>query len=81
VPVNEILFGCTSLSNMIREGGTHKISSLIESSRGEGMQLMDDAIFSRLEDGLVSRGEALRYAVDKTRFEAFEDQHRTVKGN
>ncbi len=80
VPVNEILFGCTSLSNMIREGGTHKISSLIESSRGEGMQLMDDSIFSRLEDGLITRGEALRYGIDKNRFESFVEGHRTIQG-
>ncbi len=65
---------------MIREGGTHKIASLIESSRGDGMQLMDDSIFSRLEDGLITRGEALRYASDKARFESFTEGHRTIQG-
>ena len=69
VPVNEILMGSPGLANIIREGNIHKISTYIESGRGEGMQLMDDSIMERLKAGLVSPNEAYMKAIDKSRFE------------
>jgi twitching motility protein PilT len=70
VPVNEILIGSPGLSNIIREGAVHKIVTYIEGGRGEGMQLMDDAIMARLKDGLVTPQEAYMKSHDKSRFEA-----------
>ena len=70
VPVNEILIGSPALSNIIREGAVHKIVTYIEGGRGEGMQLMDDSIMARLEDGLITPAEAYMKAQDKSRFEA-----------
>ena len=70
VPVNEILVGSPGLSNIIREGAVHKIVTYIEGGRGEGMQLMDDAIMARLKDGLVTPQEAYMKAHDKSRFES-----------
>jgi twitching motility protein PilT len=71
VPVNEILIGSPGLSNIIREGAVHKIVTYIEGGRGEGMQLMDDSIMSRLKEGLVTPHEAYMKAFDKSRFEAY----------
>lgn len=67
--VNEILIGSPALSNIIREGNIHKIPSYIEANRGEGMQLMDDSIMSKLKEGIVSPNEAYMKAIDKKRFE------------
>ncbi len=69
VPVNEVLIGSPALSAIIREGAIHKVISYIESGRGEGMQLMDDAILARLKAGDVSPNEAYLKAADKSRFE------------
>ena len=69
VPVNEILIGSSALSAIIREGAVHKIVTYIEGNRGEGMQLMDDSIMSRLKDGLCTPNEAYMKALDKSRFE------------
>ncbi len=69
VPVNEILIGSPGLSNIIREGAVHKIVTYIEGGRGEGMQLMDDAIMARLKAGEVTPQEAYMKAADKSRFE------------
>jgi twitching motility protein PilT len=69
VPVNEVMLGSPALSAIIREGAIHKIASYIEGMRGEGMQLMDDSIMSRLKDGLISPNEAYMKALDKSRFE------------
>jgi twitching motility protein PilT len=69
VPVNEILFGSFSLSNIIREGNVPKIISLIESGRGEGMQLMDDSILQRYKEKAISAETAYLFAFQKARFE------------
>ena len=69
VPVNEILFGSLALSNLIREGSVHKIASVIEGGRGEGMQLMDDAIMARLRTGEITAREAYMKSIDKRRFQ------------
>jgi twitching motility protein PilT len=68
VPVNEILMGSTGLGNNIREGSIAKIVSLIETGRGEGMQLMDDSILQRYNDGLISGETAYLFAHQKQRF-------------
>ncbi|MEM7260657.1 MAG: type IV pilus twitching motility protein PilT [Planctomycetota bacterium] len=69
VPVNEVLFPSSGLSNIIREGAVNKIVSTIEGGRGEGMQLMDDSIMEQLKAGLVSPEQALLFAHDKNRFQ------------
>ena len=70
-PVNEILTGSFALSSIIREGSVAKIVSLIEGGRGQGMQLMDDAIKQRLDEGKISGEIAHLYASQKQRFERF----------
>ncbi|MBI5367258.1 MAG: type IV pilus twitching motility protein PilT [Planctomycetes bacterium] len=71
VPANEVLLGSQGLANLIREGGTHKIPSIIESGRGEGMLLMDDSLLQRVEAKQVTPAEAYGYALDKARFEPY----------
>jgi twitching motility protein PilT len=69
VVVNEILLGSFGLGNIIREGNIPKIVSLLESGRGEGMQLMDDAIMARFREGSINAQTAHLYAFQKSRFE------------
>jgi twitching motility protein PilT len=69
VPVNEVLMGSFGLGNIIREGSVGKVVSLIESGRGEGMQLMDDSILQRYKDGLISADTAYLVAQQKQRFQ------------
>ncbi|RME70043.1 MAG: type IV pilus twitching motility protein PilT [Planctomycetota bacterium] len=71
VPANEILLGSPALGNIIREGAVAKINQYIESGRGEGMQLMDDAIMGHLMDGTITGEEAYLKAFDKSRFERY----------
>ncbi len=71
VPVNEILTGSFALRSIIREGSVAKIVSLIESGRGSGMQLMDDAIWKALQAGQISGEIAHLFAAQKQRFERF----------
>ena len=69
VPVNEILMGSFGLGNIIREGNIGKIVSVIEGGRGEGMQLMDDSILLRYNEGSISAETAYLFANQKQRFQ------------
>jgi twitching motility protein PilT len=69
VPVNEILMGSFGVGNIIREGNVAKIVSVIEGGRGEGMQLMDDSILQRYNEGSISAETAYLFANQKQRFQ------------
>src|SRR5262245_16688111 len=70
VAANEILLRTQGLPNLIREGNTPMIQSLIQSGRKEGMQTLDDALFALVQAGRIDPREAYRKAADKARFEA-----------
>ena len=70
VAANEILVRTPGLPNLIREGNTAMINSLIQSGRKDGMQTMDDALFALIQAGRVDPREAYRKATDKARFES-----------
>ncbi len=69
--VNEILVVNTAVSAIIREGATQKLQDVIIGGKGEGMQFMDDAIWSVMQQGMVSPVEAYMKAIDKNRFRMF----------
>ncbi len=71
VAVNEILFATPAVSAIIREGATQKLADVIVGGKGMGMQFMDDAIWQKLQQGLVSPQEAYMKAIDKARFKNF----------
>jgi twitching motility protein PilT len=76
--VNEILVGNAAVSAIIREGATQKLQDVIVSGKGQGMQFMDDAIWSLLQQEIVSPHEAFMKAIDKNRFKKFlppEEEH------
>ncbi len=71
VAVNEILIRTQGLSNLIREGNTTMIASMIQSGRREGMQGMDDALYALAKEGRISGEDATMKATNKKRFEEF----------
>jgi twitching motility protein PilT len=70
VAANEILLRTQGLPNLIREGNTPMINSVIQSGRKDGMQTMDDSLFSLVQAGRIDPREAYRKAADKARFES-----------
>jgi twitching motility protein PilT len=68
--VNEILLKTPGLANVIREGNTPMIISIIQSGRNQGMQLMDDALMALVEQKRISPHEAYMKASNKAKFEA-----------
>ena len=67
--VHEILLKSTGLANVIREGNTPMLNSLIQSGKSQGMQSMDDALFAAVESGQVRAVDAHMKATEKARFE------------
>ncbi len=65
----EILAVTPAVSNLIREGKTFQIPSIIQTGRAQGMQLMDQAIQDLLAEGRISREEAYKYATNKSLFQ------------
>ncbi|MCI8364666.1 MAG: type IV pilus twitching motility protein PilT [Eubacterium sp.] len=62
----EILHANSAIRALIREGKSHQIPSVIQTSRKSGMITMDDSIFDLYTEGRVSRDEAITFAQDKT---------------
>jgi len=65
----EIMLGNAAIGNLIREGKTFQIPSMIQTARNEGMQLMDTHLMELLNTGKITAGEAYRCAADKKTFE------------
>jgi len=71
VAVNEILIANNAVSSIIREGAVEKLTDVLISGKGEGMQFMDDAINALYQSGTVTAEEAYMKAIDKARFAPF----------
>ena len=69
--VNEILVVNSAASAIIREGATQKLQDVLVAGKGQGMQFMDDAIWSLMQQGMISPMEAYMKAIDKNRFRVF----------
>lgn len=67
--VHEILLKTPGLANVIREGNTPMLNSIIQSGKRMGMQSMDDALFALAKDGIIRPVDAHMKAADKARFE------------
>lgn len=55
VPVVEILVNVPAVANLIREGKTHQISSVMQTGRSHGMMTFEAAIQDLIQSGLISR--------------------------
>jgi twitching motility protein PilT len=81
IAVNEILIANAAVSAIIREGATQKLQDVIVSGKAQGMQFMDDAIWTLLQQGVVTPHEAFMKAIDKNRFKKFLPAEEQSLGN
>ena len=68
VAAREILLVTPAISNLIREGKTFQIPSMIQTSKRIGMITMNDTLLDLVERKLVEPKEAYMKSVDKTAF-------------
>jgi twitching motility protein PilT len=62
----EILLVNPAVSNLIREGKTFQIPSIMQTSKNVGMRLLNEALTELVEKKIVLPEEAMSKAVDKT---------------
>jgi twitching motility protein PilT len=67
--VAEILLKTPAMPNIIREGNTPMLQTIMQGGRAMGMQLMDDALAAMVEAKRVLPRDAYLKANDKARFE------------
>jgi twitching motility protein PilT len=70
VAVREILLAIPAVSNLIREGKTFQIPSMIQTNKKLGMITLNDALLEVVEKKLVEPAEAYMKAADKAGLEA-----------
>ncbi|PIQ28736.1 type IV pili twitching motility protein PilT [bacterium (Candidatus Blackallbacteria) CG17_big_fil_post_rev_8_21_14_2_50_48_46] len=69
--VYEVLVCNSAVSNLLREGKTFQIPSIMQTGRKVGMITMDQAIEEKLKSGIIDAEEAYLKAFDKSRFAPF----------
>jgi twitching motility protein PilT len=65
VAAYEILVVTNAVSNLIREGKTFQIATIIQTSKGLGMQMINSHLTELVEQGIVTPEEAIEKAIEK----------------
>lgn len=65
VPAVEVMVGTPAVRNLIREGKTHQLRSVIQTGARFGMQTMDQSLRQWVEQGVVGLEDALTIAADQ----------------
>lgn len=63
VVVSEVFTGTPAIRNTIREGKTHTIDNIIQTSAEQGMMLLETSLGQRVKEGSISTETALSYAL------------------
>jgi twitching motility protein PilT len=67
----EILIATPAVRNLVRDGKTFQIPTVLQTGKKFGMQSLDDAILDHLEKGRINAEDAYLHCLDKARFRAF----------
>lgn len=67
----EILIATPAVRNLVRDGKTFQIPTVLQTGKKYGMQSLDDAILEHLEKGRINPEDAYLHCLDKTRFRTF----------
>lgn len=71
VPAYELLINNNAVANLIREGRTHEISTVIQTSSQEGMIDMDRSLAELVRRGEITVEDAYERAFDQKTFERY----------
>ena len=63
VPVFEVMKTCPAIRNLIREGKTHQMDSVIAANSDMGMRTMDQNLFDLCAAGTITKETALNYSI------------------
>jgi twitching motility protein PilT len=71
IPAYELLINNSAIANLIREGRTHEISAVVQTSSQEGMIDMDRSLAELVRRGEVTVEHAYERSVDRKTFERY----------
>lgn len=71
IPAFELLINNNAIANLIREGRTHEISTVVQTSSQEGMIDMDRSLAELVRKGEVTVEDAFSRAFDQKTFERY----------
>jgi twitching motility protein PilT len=74
VAAQEVLLCTSSVANLIREGKTFQIPSIMQTGRAQGMVTLNDALFELVKKQLVDPKEAYMKAAVKSEFKNMLDR-------
>ncbi|MTI82951.1 MAG: type IV pilus twitching motility protein PilT [Firmicutes bacterium] len=72
---SEVLLTTPAVKNLIREGKTHQLSTILQTGRNVGMHTMDHSLASLVLSGAISREVALERCVDQAELARVVRQH------
>ncbi|MGL4208979.1 MAG: type IV pili twitching motility protein PilT, partial [Candidatus Adiutrix sp.] len=67
----EIMLATSAVRNLIREGKTYQIGTVIQTGKKFGMQSLDDAIMEHLLAGRINPNDAYSFCQDKQKFRQY----------
>ena len=62
------MFSTAAVGNLIREGKTFQLPSVLQTGKKQGMTTMDDSIKDLLKQNLITRETAIYYAENADMF-------------
>ena len=68
IPAVEILLGSPAVASNIRDGKSHLIDSVIQTSKEVGMVTIDESLAQLVRNGIVSLDDAKSYALREEEF-------------
>jgi twitching motility protein PilT len=68
----EIMINTPAVANLIRDNKTFQLTSIMQTSKQQGMQTMDQALMDLVKSRKISPQEAYRRAFDKKAFEQYK---------
>jgi len=71
----EVLIGNNAVSNLVREGKTFQLVSIMQTGKSQGMQTMNESLLTLVTSGQVDAKEAYIKAVDKHGLTSMFKQH------
>jgi twitching motility protein PilT len=71
----EILYVTSAISNLIREGKTFQIPSLMQTNKAMGMTLLNEALMDLVHRGLVEPEEAYFKSVAKAELKSLLERN------
>ena len=74
VAAQEVLLCTSSVANLIREGKTFQIPSIMQTGRGQGMVTLNDALFDLVKRQVVEPQEAYSKSAAKAEFKTMLDR-------